>query len=144
LRRLAATCPPTCLRRSTVSSGTRELREVEDRFERAQLLTLLGPGGTRKTRLAVQLARELCDGFDDLVYLVDLSTCRDVDSVLSWSPAPGDRYARAGDRPLLGAIKEQIGSQLMLLVFDNFEQVTVAAATVAELLLLTAQNSSCS
>ena len=103
-----------------------ELREIEDRLGSTRLLTLLGPGGTGKTRLAVQAASELRDDFDDRVYFVDLSACRDVESVLSVTARTVGVHEQS-DRPLLDAIKEQIGSQTMLLVFDNFEQVTAAA-----------------
>ena len=110
-----------------------ELREVEARLGSTRLLTLLGPGGTGKTRLAVQAASDLRADFDDRVYFVDLSACRDVDAVLSVTARTVGVHEQS-DRPLLEAIKEQIGSQPMLLVFDNFEQVTAAAPTVAELL----------
>ena len=111
----------------------RELREVEDRLGSTRLLTLLGTGGTGKTRLALQAANDLRAEFDDRVYLADLSTCRDVDAVLSVTARTVGVHEQS-DRPLLDAIKEQIGSEPMLLVFDNFEQVTAAAPTVAELL----------
>ena len=109
-----------------------ELREVEDRLAATRLLTLLGAGGTGKTRLAVQAANDLRGDFDDRVYFVDLSTSRDVESVLSVTARTVGVHDQS-DRPLLDAIKEQIGTQPMLLVFDNFEQVTAAALTVAEL-----------
>ncbi len=111
----------------------RELREVEDHLDGARLVTLLGPGGTGKTRLAVHAAHDLRADFDDRVYLVDLTTCRDVGAVLAVTARTVGVHEQ-GDRPLLDAIKERIGSESMLLVFDNFEQVTAAAPTVAELL----------
>ena len=111
----------------------RELQDVKDRLGSTRLLTLVGPGGTGKTRLALQAADARRADFDGLVYLVDLSACRDVDTVLAVTARVVGVHEQS-DRPLLDAIKEQIGSQSMLLVFDNFEQVTMAAATVAELL----------
>jgi len=111
----------------------RELHEVEDRLGSTRLLTLLGPGGTGKTRLALQAAQDLRADFDDLVYVVDLSACRDVDAVLAVTARTVGVHEQS-ERPLLDAIKEQIGAQSMLLVLDNFEQVTAAAPTVAELL----------
>ncbi|MET0894978.1 MAG: adenylate/guanylate cyclase domain-containing protein [Acidimicrobiia bacterium] len=112
---------------------TRELREVGERFARTRLLTLLGPGGTGKTRLAIELAIQLREEFDDLVYFIDLSTCRDLDAALAVI-ARTVEVRDQGDRALLDAIKDLIGAQPMLLVFDNFEQVTSAAPAVAELL----------
>ena len=110
-----------------------ELEELARRLGSTRLLTLLGPGGTGKTRLAVQVASDLRGDFDDRVYFVDVSTCRDVDAVLAVTARVVGVHEQS-DRPLLDAIKEQIGSQPMLLVFDNFEQVTAAAPTIAELL----------
>jgi predicted ATPase/class 3 adenylate cyclase len=112
---------------------TRELSEIEDRLATARLLTLLGPGGTGKTRLALEAASDLRDHFDGRVYMVDLSASRDVESVLSVT-ARTLAVCDQDDRPILDAIKDQIGSQTALLVFDNFEQVTAAALVVAELL----------
>jgi predicted ATPase/class 3 adenylate cyclase len=110
-----------------------ELVEIENRLGRTRLLTLLGPGGTGKTRLAVQAATDLRGDFDDRAYFVDLAPCRDVEAVLAVTARTVGVHDRS-DRPLLDAIKEQIGSQPILLVFDNFEQVTDAAVAVAELL----------
>jgi predicted ATPase/class 3 adenylate cyclase len=110
-----------------------ELREVEERLGRTRLLTLLGPGGTGKTRLAVEAAGDLRDDFDDRVYFVDLSVCRDVESVLTVT-ARTVGVREQSERPLLDAIREQIGSRATLLVLDNFEQVTTAAVAIAELL----------
>src|SRR5205807_256395 len=110
-----------------------ELEEVKDRLGGARLLTLLGTGGTGKSRLALQAASDLRDDFEDRVYFVDLAASRDVESVLSVTArAVGLREGSNG--PLLDDLKTQIGTQKMLLLLDNFEQVTVAAPTMAELL----------
>jgi len=109
------------------------LRDVEARLGDARLLTLLGPGGTGKTRLALRTARNLRNTFADRVYFVDLSASRDVESVLAVTARTIGVHEQ-GDRSLLDAIKEQIGSEPMLLVFDNLEQVTAAALLFAELL----------
>jgi predicted ATPase/class 3 adenylate cyclase len=110
-----------------------ELRDIADLLSRSRLLTLLGAGGTGKTRLAVHAANGLHDEFDGNVHFADLSACRDVDSVLSVT-ARSLGVQTQSDRPLADAIKEQIGSQTMLVVLDNFEQVTAAATVVTELL----------
>jgi predicted ATPase len=112
---------------------THELKEVKDRLGRTRLLTLVGTGGTGKTRLALQAATELREDFDDHVYFVDLAGSRDVESVLSVT-ARAIGLREESDRPLVDDLKEQIGAQKMLLVLDNFEQVTVAAPTMADLL----------
>jgi predicted ATPase len=112
---------------------THELKEVKDRLGQARLLTLLGTGGTGKTRLALQAAGDLRGDFEDRVYFVDLAASRDVESVLSVTArAIGLREESSG--PLLDDLKGQIGAQKMLLLLDNFEQVTAAAPTMVELL----------
>ncbi len=111
----------------------RELREIAESLADTRLLTLLGPGGTGKTRLAVEAAAERRPDLDDRVYFVDLSGCRDVDAVLSVTARTVGVHD-SSNRPLLAAIEEQIAGQPVLLVMDNFEQVTAAALTVAELL----------
>jgi predicted ATPase/class 3 adenylate cyclase len=111
----------------------RELRELKDRLAQARLLTLVGPGGTGKTRLALQAAAELLDDFEDRVYLVDLAPSRDLESVLA-AMARTLGLRDKSDRPLLDELEAQIGKQKMLLLLDNFEQVTEAAPTVAGLM----------
>jgi predicted ATPase len=111
----------------------RELEEVKQRLAQTRLLTLLGPGGTGKTRLALQAARNLLADFEDHVYFVDLASSRDSDAVLT---AIGRTLGvrESSDRPLLDELKEQIKRKRMLSLLDNFEQVTVAAPAMAELL----------
>src|SRR5205823_8965545 len=104
-----------------------------ERLERTRLLTLVGTGGTGKTRLALKAADDLRDDFAGRVYFVDLATSRDIESVLSMTArAIGLREQSA--RPLLDDLKAEIGTRSTLLVLDNFEQVTVAGPTMAELL----------
>jgi predicted ATPase len=111
----------------------RELEEVKDRLRGTRLLTLVGTGGTGKTRLALQVADELRAEYESSIYFVNLAACRDLDSVLSvTADAIGLREER--DRPLLEDLKEEIGAEKILLLLDNFEQVTVAAPAMTELL----------
>ncbi|TML93579.1 MAG: DUF4062 domain-containing protein [Actinobacteria bacterium] len=112
---------------------THELQEVTDRLGRMRLLTLLGTGGTGKTRLALQVATDLRDDFEDRIYFVDLAASRDVESVLSVT-ARAIGLREVSNRPLLDDLKAQIGTRKMLLLLDNFEQVTTAAPAMAELL----------
>jgi predicted ATPase len=112
---------------------THELREVKDRLGRTRLLTLLGTGGTGKTRLALQAATDLRDDFEGRVYFADLAASRDLESVLSVT-ARAIGLREESTRSLLDDLKAQIGTQKMLLLLDNFEQVTAAAPTMVELL----------
>jgi predicted ATPase len=114
-----------------------ELAAVKDLLNRDQqyvrLVTLTGPGGTGKTRLAVQAAAELVNHFGDGVYFVDLAPIRDPESVLT-TIARTVGIRETSDRSLLEELKGQLQSKAMLLLLDNFEQVTAAAPRVGELL----------
>jgi predicted ATPase/class 3 adenylate cyclase len=112
-----------------------ELGEIRERLqdEAVRLLTLTGPGGTGKTRLALRVAADEIDRFDDGVFFVDLSAVHDADSVLA-SIARAIGLSEASDQSLLAEIQRQLGHQRVLPVLDNFEQVTVAGPTAVELL----------
>ncbi len=114
-----------------------ELTAVKDLLTRdqqeARLVTLTGPGGTGKTRLAVQAAADLVSRFLDGVYFVDLAPIREPEAVLT-TIARTVGIRESSDRRLLDEIKEQLQSKAMLLVLDNFEQVTAAAPSVGEVL----------
>jgi predicted ATPase len=103
----------------------KELPEVLRLLDDARLLTLTGPGGTGKTRLATQAAAMLTDSYPDGVWWVPLATLRDPQLVLS--TASQTLGAKNG-------LAEHIGDKAMLVLFDNFEQVVDAAPDVAGLL----------
>ncbi len=120
----------------TVFVGRRaELAEIHDLLvaEKVRLLTLIGPGGTGKTRLSLQASAEVVDRFVDGTYFVDLAPIRNPDSVLAViSRTIG--LSETSQRSLLDDLKNQLREKIMLLVLDNFEQVTEAAVWVAELI----------
>ncbi|TMJ92899.1 MAG: hypothetical protein E6G67_13960 [Actinobacteria bacterium] len=112
-----------------------ELKEIGERLEdeSVRLLTLTGPGGIGKTRLALRAAADQVDRFEDGVLFVDLSTIRDSESVLA-AIARTIGLSDTPDEPLLGELARQLRQQHVLLVLHNFEQVTAAAPTMAQLL----------
>jgi predicted ATPase/class 3 adenylate cyclase len=90
-----------------------------------RLLTLTGPGGTGKTRLALQAAAEISDSFPDGVWWVPLAPLRDPNLVL-------ESAARVlGSRD---GLVDHIADKQLLCLFDNFEQVVEAGAGLADLL----------
>ena len=111
-----------------------ELAEIVKRLSSkgVRLLTITGPGGMGKTRTALQAAAELIEQFDG-VYFVDLSPIRDPEAVPA-TIAQTLGLKETKDRPLLDELKAQLQAKMMLLLLDNFEQVSGAAAMVAELL----------
>jgi predicted ATPase/class 3 adenylate cyclase len=112
-----------------------ELKAVEEFLLRPnlRLVTLIGPGGTGKTRLSLQTAAELIDHFKDGVFFVDLAPIREPESVLA-AIARIVGLRETSDRPLLDELKDYLRDRMMLLILDNFEQVTVAALQIMELL----------
>ena len=104
-----------------------ELAEVLSLLARedTRLLTLTGPGGTGKTRLALQAAAEASDAFPDGVFWVPLAPLRDPALVLETvAQVVGSQNGLA----------EHIQDKEMLCLFDNFEQVVEAGTELADLL----------
>ena len=94
-----------------------------------RLLTLLGPGGTGKTRIALQLGAEALDDFEDGVFFVPLETHREASEVVgSLAHALG---VQGGD---LSAVRNYLREKHLLLVLDNFEQLVDAGPLVVDLL----------
>ncbi len=96
------------------------------------LLTLTGPGGTGKTRMAVQLASELLADFEDGVFFVDLAPIADATLVGS-SIAQAMNVKEVPNEPISQTLKNYLQSKRLLLVLDNFEQVLDAAMLVSDL-----------
>jgi predicted ATPase/class 3 adenylate cyclase len=113
----------------------REVEEVRGRLLRPEvrLLTLTGPGGTGKTRLALQVAAEVLEEFPDGVFFVPLAAVGDPGLVPS-TIAGTLGVVEVGDKPLLESLKDHLRERRMLLVLDNFEQVMEAMPLLDELM----------
>jgi len=122
--------PPTPLvgREREVATLTRMARRPETR-----LITLTGPGGVGKTRLALQVAAELREDFVDGVAFVALSPLADA-RLVPTTIAHAIGIAEEGDSRPLESLKAVLGPRNELLVLDNYEQVIEAAPIVADLL----------
>ena len=111
-----------------------ELREVKELLAEARLLTLMGMGGTGKTRLAIQAGAELIQEFHDGVWLVELALLSEADRVLeAVAAAVGAR--EEPDRPLRSTLINFLRSKTILLLLDNCEHLLSAASSLAAELL---------
>ena len=111
------------------------LAQIEARLrdDGVRLLTLLGPGGIGKTRLALRAAANVRDAFDDGVRFVNLEAARSAAAVLvAIARAVGLTDADEGSQ--LDELVSRLRDRRRLMILDNFEQVTVAASTVSRLL----------
>ena len=112
----------------------RELAEIVSRLRDPQvrLLTLLGPGGIGKTRLAVEAARVLADELADGAVLVDLAPVTSPEQLL---PVLGSALGvREEARPWQAVLAERLRGLELLVVLDNVEHLVDAAAPIGELL----------
>ena len=100
--------------------------------EGVRLVTLTGPGGVGKSRLALEVAGRLGPGFADGVRFVDLAPVQRADLVAA-AIAAGLGLRTSGG-PLIADVKAYLRPRRLVLLLDNFEQVTEAAPLVAELL----------
>jgi predicted ATPase/DNA-binding CsgD family transcriptional regulator/transcriptional regulator with XRE-family HTH domain len=129
--RLASNFP---LSMSTFVGRDRELSQVRALLTTNRLLTLTGPGGMGKTRLAVEIARDLASAKAPAVF-VDLAPLADPELVPPAIAASLGVREQPG-RPLRETLMRAIGTRGLLLVLDNCEHLLAAAARLAESLLL--------
>jgi predicted ATPase/transcriptional regulator with XRE-family HTH domain len=112
----------------------RELAAVKQRFSSARLLTLTGPGGCGKTRLALQAAAELADKFADGVCFVELAPLGDP-RLVPQSVASALGVREEPTRPLPVTLIDTLHRRQLLLVLDNCEHLIAACAELAHILL---------
>ena len=112
-----------------------ELAEIQDRLQDCdcRLLTLVGPGGIGKTRLALEAARAQLGDFDHGVLFVSLAALQSVEAIApTVAEALGFSFSKGGnpDRQLLDYLRQKE----MLLVLDNFEHLLDGASLVTDIL----------
>lgn len=102
---------------------------------KARLITLLGPGGCGKTRLAVQLAGNVRNEYRDGVWFIDIATLSSPDFLLNAIASALDLQEHP-EANLLLAIKQYLEAKECLLFFDNCESMTSACTTVIQSLIV--------
>jgi predicted ATPase/DNA-binding SARP family transcriptional activator len=112
----------------------RELQDVVDSIPRARLLTLTGPGGTGKTRLALAAAGAVSASFPDGVCWVELAPLDDP-GIVARVVARGVGVPDCPGQRATAAIAEHVGDRSMLIVLDNCEHLASAVAVLAGQLL---------
>src|SRR5450755_376840 len=112
---------------TTFVGRRRELGEIRKKLATARVVSLIGPGGVGKTRLAVRVGTELARSFADGAWLVELGEVTDAAHVTDAVLAALDLRDQAGTKPreiLLAYLRER----RLLLLIDNCEHVLEAAA----------------
>ncbi|HVS07154.1 MAG TPA: LuxR C-terminal-related transcriptional regulator [Candidatus Dormibacteraeota bacterium] len=112
----------------------RELAEIKERLRASRLVTLTGPGGVGKTRLALRAATELARAFPDGVWLVELAAIEDpplVTQAVFHALGLQDRSAGWS----LSALTDYLGEKHLLLILDNCEHLLDTCAVLASTLL---------
>jgi predicted ATPase/class 3 adenylate cyclase len=109
------------------------IREVQAALDGTRLLTLTGPGGTGKTRLALEVGYRRLPAFVDGVWFLDLSAVTDP-SVVPTEIAIAIGATGDPGQPVFQCLEEHLRDRKLLLILDNFEQVLDATLAIEHLL----------
>jgi predicted ATPase/DNA-binding NarL/FixJ family response regulator len=108
----------------------RELTEVARRLATTRLLTLTGPGGIGKTRIALEVGRAIANEYGDGVGLVDLAPLSDV-ALIAQTVASALGVREHSERRLLDVVVDALRSRQILLILDNCEHLVTGCADLA-------------
>jgi len=134
LRSLEATPNNLPLQASSFVGRERELAQVTELLGQTRLLTLLGPGGIGKTRLSLQAAADLMDGYPDGVWFVGLAGLTDARLVAQLAASILGIKEESG-RPMVESLMRFVQDRCMLLILDNCEHLLHPCAELAAALL---------
>jgi DNA-binding SARP family transcriptional activator len=120
--------------RSSFVGREREMLEVKRSLAMTRLLTLTGAGGSGKTRLALEVARDLSGAYPDGVWLTELARISDGELVPQ-AVAEALRVHERPGQPLTETLVGSLRNKSMLIILDNCEHLIEAAARLADALL---------
>jgi predicted ATPase/DNA-binding SARP family transcriptional activator/DNA-binding CsgD family transcriptional regulator len=120
--------------RITFVGREREMVEVKRMLAMTRLLTLTGAGGSGKTRLALEVARDLVGAYPDGVWLVELAPLTE-GGLVTQEVARALGVQERPDRPLTDALVDALSDKELLMVVDNCEHIVEATALLVDALL---------
>ena len=112
----------------------KEIANVIRLLEKARMVTLIGPGGTGKTRLSIQVANELLDQYPDGAWFVELAPISDP-LLLPRTTAIAIGLRDEPQRPVIDMLCDYLRGKQLLLILDNCEHLVEACAQLADTLL---------
>ncbi len=112
-----------------------EIEQVKELLGKTHALTLLGTGGTGKTRLAIEVGREMLDNYPDGVWLIELATL-EKDSSFTDAVAAALGVREEAGRSLRETLADYLCGRQMLLILDNCEHLIDSIARDVSALLL--------
>lgn len=110
-----------------------EIAEIKHLLQTSRLVTLAGPPGIGKTRLSLQIAREVARDFPDGVFFVPLTSVRAADKIL-WAIAEHLNFQLAAGAEPLGQLIHYLREKTFLLVLDNFDHLIAGGGLLTEIL----------
>ncbi|HEY3211524.1 MAG TPA: AAA family ATPase, partial [Actinomycetota bacterium] len=136
MARPTATGRPRGLPRELTSfvGRRRELREVKETLSSTALLTLTGPAGVGKTRLALRAGADLRRAFPDGVWMIELADLHDP-ALVTQAVAQGVGYRDVSSRWLVSSLADFLATRRLLLILDNCEHLLDACAVLVDALL---------
>ena len=120
--------------RSSFVGREREMEEVERELAITRLLTLTGVGGSGKTRLALEVARDLIEAYPNGVWLVELAPLFEA-ALVPKAVAEALEVTERPVDPLVDTLAEVLRDRQLLLLLDNCEHLLEATARLADVLL---------
>jgi predicted ATPase len=120
--------------RSSFVGREREIEEVKRELAMTRLLTLTGVGGSGKTRLALEVARDLVEAYPDGTWLVQLAPLSE-EVLVPKAVAEALKVPERPGEPLSDTLSEVLRDRQLLLILDNCEHLIEAIARLVDLLL---------